>query len=140
MRLLGRRRAGPDQLGLAPLPLAPYDVAAGVPQWAPIPTTPPWVQVGKYGTPIPTQQGGYWPDRQLKCGVEGIVRDYMVLTAADVPYFQQTSYPVDPRRNLLDGRRPGNALGVAGVANLLGGVRKARAAAEQGLAANIAGW
>lgn len=120
--------------------MAPYDVAAGVPQWAPLAVVPTWAQTGKYGTPIPTQQAGYWPGLQLRCGVEAINRNYMVLTSADVPYFQQTSYPVDPKRNLLDGRRPGNALGVAGVAKLLGPSRKARAEAMQGLQSDVLGW
>lgn len=137
-----KRSRGPDQVGLAPLPLGGYDVAPGVPQWGPVPVNPSWWQIGVYGTPIPTQMGGYWPDVQQRCGVESIERRYMVYTAAgaDVPYFQQTAYPVDPKRNLLDGRRPGQALGVAGVARLLGPARQARQQQTQQLANDILGW
>lgn len=143
MKRRPKRSKGPDQVGIAPIPLGGYDVAgtaAGVPMWAPVEAIPSWYQIGRYGTPIPTLQGGYWPDVQQFCGVEGIERRYMVLTAADVPYFQQTAYPVDPQRNLLDGRRPGNPLGLAGVATLLGPGRKSRLQQQQALASDIAGW
>jgi hypothetical protein len=139
-----RRRPAPDQIGLAPIPLGGYNVAPSpeVAMWRPMGVVSSDEQIGRYGTLIPTQQAGYWPDVQLRCGVEGIERHFMVLTAwgADVPYFQQTAYPVDPKRNLLDGRRPGQALGVAGVAALLGPARKARTEQQQALAADILGW
>jgi hypothetical protein len=138
--LFSRRRVPPPTV--APAPAGPYAVMVQ-PQWAPFnPQAPSNAQVGRYSQPygVPTQAAAYWPDIQLKCGVEGMRPWWYVPTSGDVPYFQQTTRPVDPRKNLLDGGRPGPQLGPAQVAQLLGPQRQVAARQLQAVANGLMGW
>lgn len=123
---------------MAPLPLP---TAWGPIGWRPYPAVQaPWQQVGGYSAPFPTQVAGYWPDVQRFCGVEGIARGWSTYTPADVPYWQTSAYPVNPRRLMTDGRRPGQPLGPADISTLLGPQRQARAQQVQQTAAGLLGW
>lgn len=124
------------QVGLAPLP-AFGTVGAGYGGWKPyIPGAGANTQVGQYSQPPRTQAAGYWPDVQLRCGVEGINRNWGVLSpnGADIPWFQAQPYPQNPRHLLWSGGRSGGVFGLTSLASLFGPKEYAQQLQQQALA------
>ena len=142
MGLFGRRKVPPPTP--APAPCYPYAVAAGpAGGWAPFnPQAQPNAQVGRYAMPygVPTQAAAYWPDVQKKCGVEGIRPWWTVLTASDIPYWQQTAVGPNPAVVMKAGGNPGPQLGPAQVSRLLGPQRLAASKQLAAVANGIGGW
>lgn len=126
------RARGMQSLGLNPEPVPV--------EWGRVEATPPIVGPSPWGARFPTQVAGYWPDIQKRCGVESLRSGWVVFTASDVPYWQQSAQPVNPTRLQTDGRAPGQSLGPAQVAQLLGPQRAARAAQLKAVAAGTLGW
>lgn len=123
------------------MPLAPYSAGVLPQVRAFAPAATPNVQGGQYVVPygVPTELPAVYPGIQLYCGVEAINRNWLVLTAADVPYFQQTPRS-QPTVTTRDGGRPGATFGPAEMANAYGAVRQQRAQSAQSLAAGLLGW
>lgn len=124
-----------------PVPLAPYSAGVG-PQVGPLnPYATPNVQLGVYAVPygVPTELPALYPGMQLWCGVEHINRDYLVLTAADVPWFQQTPRS-QPTVTTRDGGAPGQTFGPAEMVAAYGSVRQSRAQQAQAFASGLLGW
>lgn len=126
-------------VGLVTMPSA-SPVLPGVPMWLGMGVLHPSDQIGRYGTPIPTQTPAYWPDVQRRCGVEGINRNWMVFSPGDRPYYFMQPYPQNPRRTLTDGGRPGRVQGPGSLAATLGPQRQSYARQSQTLAASLVGW
>lgn len=141
MGLFRRRRVPPPSV--APAPAGPYAVRAGA-QWGPFnPQAPANAQIGRYAVPygVPTQAAAYWPDVQLKAGVEGVRTGWAVFTPFDVPYFQQTVRGNNPQNGTQKaGGSVGPTLGPAQVSQMLGPQRAAAARQLQAVAQGLAGW
>lgn len=125
---------------MVPMPVQGALVAVGAPQWAPVSVVPPWQQVGRYATPIPTQVPAYYPDIQKRCGVEGLHSEWTVPTAGDTPYYLNTPYPQNVSETLRTGRAPGRGQGAGSLASILGPSRAANAQQETTLAQSLLGW
>lgn len=142
----GRRAAGSQRRnavvgpGGQPVPESGYSARQTQLQVVPFaPLAGANVQGGGYAYPPSTQIPSIYPGPQLFCGVEAINRNWMVLTAADVPYFQQSQQVNFPDVTTRDGGRPGAQLGPGIFARVFGPKRQAHSAAAADLQAGLLG-
>lgn len=139
-KVRGGERSAP-QLGLVSYPDAGgVGISTEVPQWLPMSVVSHPQQKGRYGTHIPTQIPSYWPDAQMRCGVEAIEVHWQVFSAGDRPYYFTQPFPQNPRRTLRDGGRAGQVQGPGSLAPVLGPGRRANAQSLQSLSASLLGW
>ena len=145
--MFGRRRPAGDQTknaimgpGGQPVPSSGYVPVQDQLQVLPFsPGATPNVQGGRYAYPPATQVPAIYPGVQLHCGVEGLNPHWMVLTAADVPYFQQSQQVNFPDVTTRDGGRPGMQLGPGLFSKIFGPGRQAANADQSDFQAGLLG-
>lgn len=109
--------------------------------WRPFaPGATPNVQIGAYAHPPRTQYPAYWPDRQLNCGVNGLSRSWQVPSHSGRPYFQQTTFPQNPRHLLQSGMRSGGVQPISVLSDAFVPRSYAQGAQQAALAAGVLGW